>query len=325
MFDEFHSSDSQGQRESVPQNGIALTSDPIAAGHGYGDTLSGHAGGDPIDQESQGPRDTLVAGALLVDPTRLAEIAEVCAELRQHYRRAVFMEKQRKSMNNRTLAFVRVQYLGWNLSLPEPQRARITRESVKLVAAARRGEGDPDLVAMIKAADAAAEVCEAYEEGALKRIEKLAKGLPGIGFVTQTPGLGLRSFARIVGEAGPLHLYDNPSKLWKRMGLAVIEGERQQKKTGGLAQLHGYNPSRRAVSWNMFEAIMKRQLRKGENGETIAVGEYCQLYLDAKAGYLQREWTRIHAHNAAKRYAEKRVLRDLWRSWRADLRQGLAN
>lgn len=116
----------------------------------------------------------------------------------------------------------------------------------------------------------------------------------------------------VVGEAGPLHVYANPAKLWKRLGLAVIGGERQRRYSDPeLAALHGYNPRRRSVSWVAFDSLLKSQ---------GADGPYRKYYDDAKSRYLERGWTKMHSHRAAARYSEKKLLKHLWRAWQHELR-----
>lgn len=137
-----------------------------------------------------------------------------------------------------------------------------------------------------------------------KRLLALAKGLPIVGWVEQQRGVGLLSLAGIIGEAGDLSTYSNPAKLWKRMGLAVIGGERQRKKEGAAGIEHGYNPSRRSLVWTIGDCIIK------------AGGPLKELYNERKAYEMPRVKTKMHAHNRAKRYIEKRLLRDMWRAWR---------
>ncbi len=135
-----------------------------------------------------------------------------------------------------------------------------------------------------------------------------------------------RSFiglALIVGEAGDLSNYANPAKLWKRFGVAVLDGIRQ----GGLPKgspaeqwiEHGYNKKRRSVLWNISDSLMKT------NGKT---GKYKQVYDEQKKfkmKTLKKKWIADgnkaakfkpgHAHNCALRYMGKRLLRDLWNEW----------
>lgn len=141
-----------------------------------------------------------------------------------------------------------------------------------------------------------------------KEILKLAKALPAFGFVATAPGMGPLSFAMIVGECGDLSNYSGPAKLWKRMGLAVIDGAAQRRVTGIDALRHGFNPSRRAIMWNVGSCIIK-----------CGKGKYRGLYDSRKAYEAEREpgIKKIAAHARAQRYAEKAVLKDLWRYWRA--------
>ena len=185
----------------------------------------------------------------------------------------------------------------------------------------------------------------------------LAKQLPlWDGWGEGIRGFGLGSLAAIIGEAGAISNYATVSKLWKRLGLAVIGGERQRKKTDKEAAIeHGYNPSRRSVMWNVGQSLFKAQSQRmdKETEEVLrAAGPYRVVYDTYKA---EREATMVevcsgckgegktkgedgkrvkcrncggsggpapwgmsprHRHNAATRYMEKRFVRDLWRAWR---------
>ena len=150
----------------------------------------------------------------------------------------------------------------------------------------------------------AREVIERSRKEVEKRLVVLAKALGVSAWIMEQRGVGLLSLAAIVGEAGNLSDYANPAKLWKRMGLAVINGERQRKVAGDAALDHGYSPRRRSIMWTIGDCIVK------------AGGPWRDLYDARKALELTRVATKGHAHNRAKRYVEKRLLRDLWRAWR---------
>jgi hypothetical protein len=161
---------------------------------------------------------------------------------------------------------------------------------------------------------------EELEKTHLKEMERLAELLP----VWKSFGEGVRGFGRgslavIVAEAGDLANYSDKSKLWKRMGLAVMDGMRQGHVAKGLSRddraaaymEHGYSPKRRSRVWNIGDALIKG------NGDGI----YRAAYLKRKEYERARdpEMKLIHAHRRAQRYMEKRLLRDLWRAWgRAD-------
>lgn len=189
-----------------------------------------------------------------------------------------------------------------------------------------------------------------------KVLAKLVKKLPIYAWAKGVGGLGDVSLAGIIGECGKFQPgeYRSVSALWKRMGMAVIEGERQRRVTGAAALDHGYNAERRSLMWNIGCCLIKAQVRseKDENGKKIpgseyAIGELGALYLSHKAALaarneaggfaetaaraverakkagskpndanLEGRITKPHLHNMAQRYIEKRLLRQLWQAWR---------
>jgi hypothetical protein len=107
--------------------------------------------------------------------------------------------------------------------------------------------------------------------------------------------------------AGDIASYRNPSCLWKRMGLAVIDGERQRKCTDKqLATIHGYAPQRRAVMFVVSACIVRAK-------EPLK-----QVYEDRKAQRLKQGWSKLRAHRDAMRFVAKRLLRALWHEARAN-------
>lgn len=144
-----------------------------------------------------------------------------------------------------------------------------------------------------------------------KRLEKLAQELPVWPWVASVRGFGPLGLAQIVGECGDLHGYANPAKVWKRMGLAVIDGERQGKRTDPEEALaHGYSPHRRSLMYVISDSLIKG------NRE----GEYRTYYLGEKERQRAKlpDAPQAHIHNRALRHTAKRLLRDLWRAWRAE-------
>lgn len=156
-----------------------------------------------------------------------------------------------------------------------------------------------------------------------KLLTKLGKQLPVAAWADTVPGLSHRFLAAIVGECGigPGE-FKSVSALWKRMGMAVIGGERQRRVTGDAALEHGYVARRRALMWNIGDQVAVRQgVRnpKDDDGKptgAVAINPWGALYLERKAYELARECTPMHSHNRAKRYVEKRLLRELWKAWR---------
>lgn len=195
-----------------------------------------------------------------------------------------------------------------------------------------------------------------------KVLAKLVKKLPIYAWAKGVGGLGDVSLAGIIGECGKFQPgeYRSVSALWKRMGMAVIEGERQRRVTGAAALDHGYNAERRSLMWNIGCCLIKAQVRseKDEKGKKIpgseyAIGELGALYLSHKAALaarneaggfaetaaraverakkagskpndanLEGRITKPHLHNMAQRYIEKRLLRQLWQAWRGGQMKG---
>lgn len=148
---------------------------------------------------------------------------------------------------------------------------------------------------------------EVHRKAVEKRLLKLAAQLPVAGFILNLRGVGLLSLAGIIGEAGDLSAYSGPAKLWKRMGVGLVDGGRQRRVCDKEAAIrHGYSPGRRSHMWNIGSCIIK------------AGGPLKDLYVERKEYELTKPETasKLHAHKKAQRYVEKRLLRDLWIEWR---------
>lgn len=142
-------------------------------------------------------------------------------------------------------------------------------------------------------------------KGPEREMIRVASGLPLADWVKQVRGLGMLGFAQIMAEAGDLSNYAGPAKLWKRFGVAVINGEGQRRhKDKELAALHGFSPSRRAV----LAVIGDSMVKQGR--------EYREVYLARKEyeATTSPDLPPIAHHRRAKRYMEKRLLRDLWQA-----------
>lgn len=146
----------------------------------------------------------------------------------------------------------------------------------------------------------------AYE----KTLAKLGARLPIAHMADEIRGIGHLALAKITGECGNLSAYRSVSAVWKRAGLAVIEGERQRRVAGEAALLHGYSPERRAVFWNIADSLLKAQ------GKDETAGPYRLIYDRRKAHEAPRVETAAHAHNRALRVMMKAVLKDLTLEWK---------
>jgi hypothetical protein len=156
-------------------------------------------------------------------------------------------------------------------------------------------------------------------------LERYARQHPLASWVQQARGIGLLGFALLLGVTGPLDQFATPAKLWKYVGMDVRPDGRAPRKQRG--QKLGYAPQGRVLCHQLGESIVK----------VGAGGPYRAAYDTKKADYLARPRTGpsecpfgqthaeasgaiikcglAHAHNAAMRYATKRLLRDLWVEW----------
>jgi hypothetical protein len=147
------------------------------------------------------------------------------------------------------------------------------------------------------------------------KLADLARQLPVAAWIERdVRGVGLLSLAAIIGEAGDLAGYERVSQLWKRMGVAVIDGERQRKcADANKAMRHGYTPERRAVIWVVGDGLIKQgeALREFYLARKAVEAEK----IDPKTGKPVRK---IVAHLRAKRVMEKRFLKMLLKRWKAE-------
>lgn len=170
--------------------------------------------------------------------------------------------------------------------------------------------------------DAVREELKRHRKAAEKTTEQMAKSLSVYAWVESVRGAGALGLGQIVGEAGDLSLYANPAKLWKRLGLGLYqrtdgEWERQRKASGADGVEAGYSPRRRAVMWNIGDCLIRAgglyadlyRTRKEQEAAKPGCGKF---KCDGPEGHC----TKGHIHNRAKRWMEKRFIRDLWREWR---------
>lgn len=307
--------------------------------------------------------------------------SDLCEAIRSFHRQRVYAMEQRKRADLALGSFLRMA-LGWSLALPKAEQEAIRAKASGLMDIGDQiakqeakpeekrqpiyGSDDPAFIEwrhVIMASIKARAPFDQIEKMATKEMEALAAQLPvWAAFAEAVPGIGQKSLAIIVGEAGALWPvvrddegriisgYPKKGHLWKRMGLALVDGVRQ----GGLPKNapkadwieHGYNRARRSRIWTIGDSLIKAQ------------GPYREVYLTrlaqehAKAldegltpastdAATVESWTKRdlppiakitksqfdptlhrtagHMANRAQRYMEKRLLRDLWQEWRRPL------
>lgn len=256
----------------------------------------------------------------------MLDLETTILSIRHFHRQRVFAMDQRKRSDLALGAFMRTQ-LGWRKDLPADEAKAIREEAAAIIA----GKADAGEYAdIIAAAHGAKDPFEKIEASTSKMMGKLAKSLPvWESFAEPINGFGAVGLAIIVAEAGDLSNYPKKGHLWKRLGLAVIDGIAQGKLGKGASAAewieHGYNPERRSRIFTIGDSLIKKQ------------NAYREIYLDRKAYEKTRAemmglqvvpaakipakradefMSEGHVHRRAQRYMEQRLVRDLWQAWR---------
>lgn len=278
----------------------------------------------------------------------MSEIAADLLGIRAWHRKRVFMMEQRKRSDLALGAYLRVE-LGWSKDLPKSERDAIAAEASEMMAAGERMVRKEMKVAAGKKQRAVKEKpidfhdqlevikgtiqgrihFSTLEETAAEHMDALGRSLPIWPWFSESVFKSSAvSLAVILAETGDLSGYAGPAKLWKRMGLAVMNGTRQGglRKTAAAEEWieHGYSARRRAIMFVIGDVLVKQK------------GPYRDLYLQRKeierakaqaAGLIVAPSAKIpekrkhefmsdgHIHRRAQRYMEKRLLRDLWKAW----------
>ena len=257
----------------------------------------------------------------LPDPVSIAALSEL-----QRQRR--FCIKSQSRSDRACEAFI-ARYLGYKTDLPKPEGLAIWKQAAALRRAVEKGgeghqgsdsQGKPALATctpIILHSAMSRRTWDAHRKRIEVAMRKLARSLPAWKWVEGIVGFGDLGLAIIVGETGDLSGYATKERVWKRLGLAVVEGERQQRKAGAeAAAAHGYNPARRAEVWTIADSLFRHQWH-GAKDDTPAgpSGPYGAIYGQRKAHTVTREWTPKHQDNDARRVMCKALLEDLWRVW----------
>lgn len=250
-------------------------------------------------------------------------------EIRSHHRAARFAMKQVGRLERALEAFICRDFVGLAHDADEKTRKAAWAETKRLIAECQtRNETQhrnaSAIGPFVQATEAAAQPFKTLLSGHEKAMAKLAKTLPvWTAWGESLHGFGEKGLAQILGESGDLSNYANVAKLWKRLGLAVMDGKRQGKPGEGASAetwiAHGYSPERRSIIWNIGQSLFKAQSQRidEETGEILReAGPYRKIYDAEKLKQKDRVKTAKHAHNRAMRYMEKRFIADLWSAWR---------
>lgn len=177
---------------------------------------------------------------------------------------------------------------------------------------------------------------ETIERSIDRELTKIARQHFMADWIIAQRGIGLPGFARILGVTGPLDRFPTVSKLWKYLGLHVVDGH-APKREKGVPWTHtdcqgghlltckadcttdhhpncvpngigtAYAPKGRVVCHQIGEAIVK----VGGDGPYRAAYDHKKAYYEAE----REDWTQARRHNAAMRYAVKELIKNMWIEW----------
>lgn len=282
--------------------------------HSVGDHMAAAPGG-----EGQ------CAGDNLAEPA----LSDTCAALKALQRKRRFCIVSQSRCDRSCEAFIASQ-LGYTPDMDAAARAAVWKQAAairKAVEAGGEGQkapGDHTSFALSASADIirqsalARAAWDSLRQSVERDMRKLARTLPVYAWAKGVSGFGDLGLAIIVGETGDLSLYATKERVWKRLGLAVIDGFRQSRRTNAEeAAAHGFNPKRRAEAWAIADSMFRHQWRGEKEGVPAhPLGPYGAVYARRKAHTETREWTPKHRDNDARRVMTKALIEDLWRVWR---------
>lgn len=220
------------------------------------------------------------------------------------------------------------------------QRRKLTKAAVKRVDEAMKvAQKEPasEHGLMIAPYLGGIELFEARQKLLERQMVKVAKQLPAFEFAKSVKGFGDVSFATIVGECGDIGTYKSIAAVWKRLGLAVINGNRQGAPGAGASsedwERHAYNKQRRSVAWNARQNVIDGMGKwRPEFGEDVRANpeltEYQCVYAERARHEAEKlglpvtmsdkgkESYKKHVANRAHRYVEKRLIKHLYLAWR---------
>ena len=300
------------------------------------------------------PADAGREGTNIMTQTKSESSSPVVSDLVVLQRKRKFCIQQ-QSKADRSIEALIASTIGYRIDQDEKQRKALFAQAAAIRKAVEKG-GDHDefdnhngnvstLSPLILASAGNRGVWDELRKTTEAKMRDLAKQLPVYSFANAVKGFGDLGLAIIAAEAGiPIGEYRTVSGLWKRMGLAVIGGERQRKKTDAQqALLHGYAPRRRSEIWVVADVMFRHQWAGDKDvdgkdpkktGRPVATpahatGPYGAAYGRRRAATADRvantadlstsnpdRWTPLRCLNDARRVMSKELLKDLWVEWR---------
>lgn len=251
---------------------------------------------------------------------------KTCLIIRDKHRQRSFAMEQRKRADLSLGAFIRLN-LGWHKDLPSEESKRLLKQASDI----QKGKEEYEpLINVIEASKQSSQPMKDIEKASEKEMVRLVKELDVYDlFVEPVNGFGGVGLAIIIGEAGNLSNYPKKGHLWKRMGVAVLDGIAQGRLSKGASAEdwieHGYNPLRRSKMFTIGDSLIKKQnkyremyLERKVYEKTRAEMQGVQVMPAARITAKNKDvsMSEGHVHRRSQRYMEQRLLRDLLSAWK---------
>ena len=251
--------------------------------------------------------------------------------IRAHHRRRRYAIKVQGKIDRALESFIRINATDWKFDADEKTRDAANKLVKEMIAAARKGKGEPAIVEMVQKTDLGREPFDGMRATAEKAMEKLARDLPVATWINGIRGAGLLGMATIVAEAGDLSNYPNVAKLWKRLGFAPYDGfagstwKRDTWRPRSLTKDewidNPFSGERYALMHQIAVWLVNAQwiaAGKTGTGEGAPNGPYGEVYAARRAHTAKThpDWSKQHGRMDALRVTMKEFLKDLWVEWR---------
>lgn len=255
----------------------------------------------------------------------------VVEAIKGHHRRRRYAMKVQQKIDRALESFIRINATKWTYDAEETDREKFNREVAKIIASARKGDGDKLIVELVQKTDRGREPFDAMRKAAESAMEKLTDQLPVAEWIKGVRGAGQLGLATIVAEAGDLANYPNPAKLWKRLGFAPYDGHagsswkrqawRPRLLTAEEWIANPFSGERYALMHQIIVWLVNAQWigkAKTESGEGEPNGPYGEIYSARRKHTLttHADWTDGHRRMDALRVTMKAFLKDLHVEWR---------
>ena len=224
--------------------------------------------------------------------------------------------------------------LGYQSSMSEPERRKVFKKASALITEVVKGKKEPEYTDLILTTMDAVRGFDGMKNQLEKEMLELAEDLSVAEWIDEEPqrGFGLQMLSIVIGETGDLSNYENPAKVWKRLGCAPYTKDgvtlmgstwrRRNAKRGEVRlekedwEKFGYSPRRRSIAYLIGENMVKQNGQKKDGNWTFK-GPYRLRYEEGKLVFAERhpDYTKLRIHNHGMLVSAKLLLKNLWLEW----------